>query len=64
MNVTDVPAPCGLARVLVNGMIVSGPLLVLVLPLVVTGPLLLPLPEELVLFDEFDSPSNNVNCCI
>ena len=63
MNVTDVPALCGLARLLVKGMIVSGPLLVLVPPLVVPPPLLPPLPEELVLFDE-PAPSNNVNCCI
>ena len=60
MNVIDVPALCGLARLLVKGMIVSGPLLVLVPPLVVPPPL----PEELVLFDEPDAPSNNVNCCI
>ena len=60
MNVIDVPALCGLARLLVNGMIVSGPLLVLVPPLVVPPPL----PEELVLFDEPDTPSNSVNCCI
>ena len=58
MNVIDVPALCGLARLLVKGMIVSGALLVLVPPLVV------PLPEELVLFDEPAPPSNNVNCCI
>ncbi len=60
MNVIDVPALCGLARLLVKGMIVSGPLLVLVPPLVVPPPL----PEELVLFDGPDAPSNNVNCCI
>jgi len=60
MNVIDVPALCGLARLLVKGMIVSGALLVLVPPLVVPPPL----PEGLMLFDEPDTPSNNVNCCI
>ena len=64
MNVIGVPALCGLARLLVKGMIVSGPLLVLVPPLVVPPPLLPPLPEGLVAFDEPDTASNNVNCCI
>ena len=51
-KVIDVPTLCGLDRLLVRPVIVSGPLLV---P---------PPPLLLVLVDEPDPPSNNVNCCI
>ena len=61
MNVIDVPALCGLARLLVKGDDRQRSAARALPPLVVPRPLLL---QELVLFDEPDTPSNNVNCCI
>jgi hypothetical protein len=73
--VIDVPSACGLVRLLVNAVIISGPLLVLVPPPAVPPPVVLPPPLVLppllalppppvVVPEDPDVASCSVICCI